>query len=106
MDIRSYEDALRVLQDLGPATQRRCMQGGECTMFNAKSCRCRLKSVRLYTNNPDKMTALKSITQEALHTYFGLQVERCLPLLTGSSTCICAICAQCSLPQDEEGEAR
>mmetsp|Transcript_5624 Transcript_5624/g.11529 ORF Transcript_5624/g.11529 Transcript_5624/m.11529 type:complete len:216 (-) Transcript_5624:528-1175(-) len=23
----------------------------------------------------------------------------------GSSTCICAICAQCSLPQDEEGEA-
>eukprot|EP00439_Symbiodinium_sp_Y106_P064625 s3548_g10.t1 len=40
VDIRSYEDALRVLQDLG------------------------LKSVRLYTNNPDKMTALKSITQE------------------------------------------
>ncbi|CAE7463572.1 ribBA [Symbiodinium natans] len=40
VDIRSYEDALQVLQDL------------------------RLKSIRLFTNNPDKMSALKILTQE------------------------------------------
>ncbi|CAK9036087.1 4-dihydroxy-2-butanone 4-phosphate synthase (DHBP synthase) [Durusdinium trenchii] len=42
VDIRTYGDTLFVLRDLG------------------------IKSVRLYTNNPDKMSALQSITQEVV----------------------------------------
>ncbi|CAL1174057.1 unnamed protein product [Cladocopium goreaui] len=42
VDIRSYGDALFVLRDLG------------------------VKSVSLYTNNPDKMSALQSITKEVV----------------------------------------
>ena len=61
VDIRTYGDALFVLKDLGLGAQL-----VPSFFFEPGTCPPgRVRNIHLYTNNPDKMTALHSMTKEA-----------------------------------------